>query len=90
MGADRAIRVDTAKELDCLQVAKCLAEVVRREIPNLVLSGKLAIDDESTRAPSMRAALLAWPQANQAASNDRNKLPRTPRFALPTRLATNP
>lgn len=66
MGADRAIRIDTDKELDCLQVAKCLAEVVRQEPPNLVLSGKLAIDDESAQVPSMLAALLGWPQANQA------------------------
>lgn len=66
MGADRAIRIDASDTLDGLQVAKCLAEVVRRETPDLVLSGKLAIDDESAQIPSMLAALLGWPQANQA------------------------
>ncbi len=66
MGADRAVRVDAPEELDSLQIAKCLAEVVRREAPDLVLSGKLAIDDEGAQIPSMLAALLGWPQANQA------------------------
>lgn len=68
MGANRAIRVDSDEALDCLQVAKCLAEVVRRETPDLVLAGKLATDDESAQVPSMLAALLNWPQANQASN----------------------
>ena len=70
MGADRAIRIDTREELDNLQVAKCLAEVVQKESPDLVLAGKLAIDDESAQIPSMMAALLGWPQANQASRID--------------------
>lgn len=70
MGADRAIRVDAGEALDSLQIAKCLAEVARREAPDLVLSGKLAIDDEGGQVPSMLAALLNWPQANQASRID--------------------
>ncbi len=66
MGIDRAIRVDTSESLDGLQVAKCLASVVKREAPDLVLTGKLAVDDENSQIPSMMAALLGWPQANQA------------------------
>ncbi len=66
MGPDRAIRVDAGEALDSLQIAKCLAEVARREAPDLVLSGKLAIDDEGAQIPAMLAALLGWPQANQA------------------------
>ena len=70
MGANRGIRVDAPEVLDSLQIAKCLAEVVRREAPDLVLSGKLAIDDEGAQIPSMLAALLGWPQANQASRLD--------------------
>lgn len=66
MGASRAIRVDTDAELDGLQVARCLALVVGRETPDLVFTGKLAIDDESGQIPAMLAALLDWPQASQA------------------------
>jgi electron transfer flavoprotein beta subunit len=66
MGADRAIRVDAAGEFDGLQVARCLLAVARRESPDLILSGKLAVDDENGQVPSMLAELLGWPQANQA------------------------
>lgn len=66
MGADRAVRVDTNVDLDHLQLAKALASVIQREAPDLVLAGKLAIDDESGQVPLMVAALLDWPQATQA------------------------
>lgn len=66
MGADRAVRVEPNGEYDHLQLAKILAAVVRRESADLVLSGKLAVDDESGQVPAMLAALLGWPQANQA------------------------
>lgn len=66
MGAHRAVRVQPDGELDSLQLAKILAAVVRRESPDLVLSGKLAVDDESGQVPGMLAGLLDWPQANQA------------------------
>ncbi len=66
MGADRAVRVDTDEDLDSLQVARALAALVKRENADLVLAGKLAVDDESGQVPSMVAGLLGWPQANQA------------------------
>jgi electron transfer flavoprotein beta subunit len=66
MGAGRAVRVDTQEDLDSLQVAKALAAIVEREKPDLVLAGKLAVDDESGQVPMMLAGLLGWPQANQA------------------------
>ena len=66
MGADRAIRVDTNATLDGGQVARCLAAVVRKESPEMVLSGKLAVDDENCQIPAMLAELLGWPQAGQA------------------------
>ena len=66
MGADRAVRVHHEGQLDSLQVAKALAAVVEREEPDLVLSGKLAVDDECGQVPAMLAGLLGWPQASQA------------------------
>ncbi|MCZ6792876.1 MAG: electron transfer flavoprotein subunit beta/FixA family protein [Planctomycetota bacterium] len=68
MGIDRAVRVDVSDDLDSLQVARCLAAVIRREVPDLVLSGKLAVDDENGQVPSMVAGLLGWPIATQASS----------------------
>lgn len=68
MGADRAVRVDCSEALDSLQVAKVLAAVAGREKPDLVLCGKLAVDDECGQVPVMMAGVLGWPQANQASS----------------------
>ena len=58
MGADRAILVKTTAALDSLAVAKILAAVCRKEQPGLVLMGKQAIDDDSSQAGQMLAALL--------------------------------
>ena len=66
MGADRAIRIDADEALDSLQIARCLAFVVGKEAPDLVLSGKLAYDEENGQVPAMLAELLDWPQASQA------------------------
>jgi len=66
MGADRAMRVEFSDELDPLQIATALAEAVRRESPDLVLCGKLAIDDENGQVPLMLAELLDWPHASFA------------------------
>jgi electron transfer flavoprotein beta subunit len=66
MGADRAIHVETAAELQPLAVARMLAAIVRAEGPGLVLLGKQAIDDDSNQTGQMLAALLGWPQATFA------------------------
>lgn len=66
MGADRAIRVDAADPLDALQTAHALAHAVRKEAPDLVLMGKLAIDAENGQVPLMLAELLDWPHASFA------------------------
>jgi electron transfer flavoprotein beta subunit len=58
MGADRAILVKSAATLDSLAVAKVLAGVCKKEQPGLVLMGKQAIDDDSSQAGQMLAALL--------------------------------
>jgi electron transfer flavoprotein beta subunit len=66
MGADRAILVETAAELQPLAVAKALKALVDKEQPQLVILGKQAIDDDANQTGQMLAALLAWPQGTFA------------------------
>ena len=49
IGADRAILVETAEELQPLAVAKLLKALVDKEQPQLVILGKQAIDVQAVR-----------------------------------------
>jgi electron transfer flavoprotein beta subunit len=66
IGADRAILVETAEELQPLTVAKLLKALVAREQPGLVILGKQAIDDDCNQTGQMLAALADLPQATFA------------------------
>jgi len=66
MGADRAILVQTDAEVQPLAVAKLIKAVAEREKPDLILTGKQAIDDDSNQTGQMLAALLGWPQGTFA------------------------
>ena len=66
IGADRAILVEDAGDLQPLTVAKLLKELCDKEQPQLVILGKQAIDDDSNQTGQMLAALLGWPQATFA------------------------
>ncbi|MDI1245357.1 MAG: electron transfer flavoprotein subunit beta/FixA family protein [Rhodoferax sp.] len=66
IGADRAILVETAAELQPLAVAKLLKALVDREQPGLVILGKQAIDDDCNQTGQMLAALAGLPQATFA------------------------
>jgi electron transfer flavoprotein beta subunit len=66
MGADKAILLETASELDSLGVAKELEALVRELQPDLILMGKQATDDDNNQAAQMLAARLDWPQATFA------------------------
>ncbi len=66
MGADRAILVESAADLQPLAVAKLLKALVEKEQPSLVFLGKQAIDDDSNQTGQMLAALLGWPQGTFA------------------------
>jgi electron transfer flavoprotein beta subunit len=66
MGADRAILVEGPRELDSLAVGRLLAEVAKRESPDLVIMGKQAVDDDANQAGQILSALLSWPQATFA------------------------
>jgi len=66
IGADRAILVETAEELQPLAVAKLLKALVDKEQPGLVILGKQAIDDDCNQTGHMLAALAKLPQATFA------------------------
>jgi electron transfer flavoprotein beta subunit len=66
IGADRAILVETAVELQPLAVAKLLKALVEKEQPGLVILGKQAIDDDCNQTGQMLAALCDMPQATFA------------------------
>jgi electron transfer flavoprotein beta subunit len=66
MGADRGVLVQTDVELQPLAVAKLLKAVIDKEVPEIVIIGKQAIDDDCNQTGQMLAALLGWPQATFA------------------------
>ena len=66
IGADRAILVETAVELQPLAVAKLLKALIDKEQPGLVILGKQAIDDDCNQAGQMLAALADLPQGTFA------------------------
>lgn len=66
MGADRAILIETAAELQPLAVGKLLKALVEREQPQLVICGKQAIDDDANQTGQILAALMGWGQATCA------------------------
>jgi electron transfer flavoprotein beta subunit len=65
MGADRALHLahesPTGLELDGLQSARALARALKSETPDLVLFGKLAIDDQSGQVGGLVAEELGIP-----------------------------
>jgi electron transfer flavoprotein beta subunit len=81
IGADRAILVETAEELQPLAVAKLLKALVDKEQPGLVILGKQAIDDDCNQTGQMLAALADLPQAPspQQGRSGRRQGPRHPR-----------
>ncbi|MEY4268580.1 MAG: hypothetical protein RIS90_3115 [Pseudomonadota bacterium] len=66
IGADRAILIETAAELQPLAVAKLLKALMDKEQPGLVILGKQAIDDDCNQTGQMLAALADLPQATFA------------------------
>jgi len=66
MGADRAILIETAESLEPLAAAKTLLKLIEREMPDLVIMGKQAIDDDCNQTAQMLAALWGRPQATFA------------------------
>src|SRR5687768_15962249 len=63
IGADRAILVESAAELQPAAVFMLQKAVVQKESPKLVILGNEASDDVSNQTGQMLAALPGWPQA---------------------------
>jgi electron transfer flavoprotein beta subunit len=66
VGADRGIHIAHDGELQSLHAAKLLKAVVDEEKPDLVITGKQAIDDDASQTGPMLAALLGWGQGTFA------------------------
>jgi electron transfer flavoprotein beta subunit len=66
IGADRAILVECADELQPLAVAKLLKALADKERPGLIILGKQAIDDDCNQTGQMLAALAGLPQGTFA------------------------
>ena len=58
MGADRAIHVESGGVFTPLMVAKVLKKVAEKELPEIILLGKQAIDDDANQTAQMLAAML--------------------------------
>lgn len=62
MGADEGILIDAPENLDPLVTAQALAKAIQQQSgANLVITGKLAIDDNASSVGQMVAELLAVP-----------------------------
>jgi electron transfer flavoprotein beta subunit len=61
VGADRGVLLQAAAPADGLEVARALAAELKDGSYDLVLFGKLAVDDYHHAAGPMVAELLAWP-----------------------------
>ena len=70
MGADRGILVKSDDGLEPLAVAKLLQAIADKEKPDLIITGKQAIDDDNNQTGQMLAALLGWGQGTFASKID--------------------
>lgn len=66
MGVDRSILIETDVQVQPLAVAKILANIAKKENPDLIILGKQAIDDDSNQTGQMLSALLGWSQGTFA------------------------
>ena len=64
-GADRGVKVDTDRA-DPMALATLLANLARREQPNIVLLGDREVEDPSSQIGPRLAALLNWPYVSCA------------------------
>lgn len=64
MGADEAVVIDSPEFVDCLSVSKALAKAIQQEGSfDLILTGKMAIDDSAQSVSQMLAEILNVPHA---------------------------
>jgi len=70
MGANRAIHVVADGPVQPLTAARAFIKLIEKELPDLVLMGKQAIDDDSSQTGQMLATLWGRPQATFASKLD--------------------
>jgi len=80
VGADRGIHIALDSDIQSLHAAKLLKAIVDEEKPDLIITGKQAIDDDANQTGQMLAALLGWGQGTFA-----SKVEITDGFVLVTR-----
>ncbi len=66
LGADRGILVETDEDMQPLAIAKVLKAVIDKESPELIITGKQAIDGDNSQTGQMVAALCGLSQATFA------------------------
>jgi electron transfer flavoprotein beta subunit len=66
MGADRAVLIETDLDIQPLATAKILKALVLKELPQLIILGKQAIDSDNNQTGQMLAGLLNYPQGTFA------------------------
>ncbi len=66
LGADRGILVETDEDMQPLAIAKVLKAIVEKEEPQLIITGKQAIDGDNGQTGQMLAALAGLSQATFA------------------------
>ncbi len=67
MGAERGVHV-VEDPVEPWVTASKLAEVIRKEEPEILFAGKQAIDDDAVQVPQMVAELLDWPHVSAIAT----------------------
>jgi electron transfer flavoprotein beta subunit len=70
LGADRGILVQSDEEMQPLAIAKALKAIIDKEQPQLIITGKQAIDGDNSQTGQMIAALTGYPQATFASEVD--------------------
>jgi|TARA_B100001971_G_scaffold213286_1_gene246157 electron transfer flavoprotein beta subunit len=66
LGADRGILVEIEEDIQPLAIAKVLKAIVEKEQPQIIITGKQAIDDDNSQTGQMLAALAGLSQATFA------------------------
>jgi len=66
VGVDRGIHIAHDGPLESLNAAKLLKAIALEEKPDLIITGKQAIDDDASQTGPMLAAMLGWGQGTFA------------------------
>lgn len=73
MGADEAIVINAAENIDALSTAKALAQVITTEgSAHLIFTGKLSIDSNQSSVPQMLAEFLQIPHTSVVSKFETN------------------